>query len=51
MAHLINEILTKKKLGVSDRWYQMRINNMIEREELCIIKDAPDEFSKILKRV
>ena len=50
-AQLINEILTTKRLGVSDRWYQMRINNMIERDELCIIKDDPDELRKILIRV
>ncbi|MDF2871765.1 MAG: hypothetical protein K0R05_3340 [Anaerocolumna sp.] len=51
VAQLISEILTTKRLGVSDRWYQMRINNMIEREELCIVKDDPDKLRKILKRV
>lgn len=51
MAHLITEILTTKRFGVSDWWYRLRINNMIEREELCIVKDDPYEFRKILRRL
>ncbi|TCO70386.1 DUF3658 domain-containing protein [Marinisporobacter balticus] len=53
MARLIGEIMGNYKLGVSDSWYALRIDKMIEENKLIIVenKDMSNPYGKILKKV
>lgn len=52
MARLIGEIMGNYKLGVSDSWYALRIDKMIEDNKLIIVenKHMSHPYEKILKR-
>lgn len=53
MSRLIGNILGKYPLGVSDGWYALRINKMIEENILKVVSDNsishPDQ--KVLKKI
>ncbi len=53
MARLIGEIMGNYDLGVSDSWYALRIDKMIEEKKLIIVenKDISHPYGKILKKV
>ncbi|GMQ57218.1 hypothetical protein AN1V17_16130 [Vallitalea sediminicola] len=53
MARFIGEIMGKYELGVSDGWYALRIDKMIEENKLIIVenKDMSHPYKKILKKV
>ncbi|HZK28398.1 MAG TPA: DUF3658 domain-containing protein [Thermoclostridium sp.] len=53
MARLIGEIMGKYQLGVSDSWYALRIDKMIEANKLLVVaeKDKSHPYSKILRKV
>lgn len=53
MARLIGEIMGNYELGVSDSWYALRIDKMVEENKLIIVenKDKSHLYGKILKKV
>lgn len=53
MARLIGGIIGKYQWGVSDSWYALRIDKMIEENKLVVVenKDESHFYSKILKKV
>ncbi len=53
MARLIGKIMGNYDLGVSDSWYALRIDKMIEEKKLIIVenKDISHPYGKILKKV
>lgn len=52
MARLIGKIMGNYDLGVSDSWYALRIDKMIEEKKLIIVenKDISHPYGKILKK-
>ncbi|SKC69234.1 DUF3658 domain-containing protein [Maledivibacter halophilus] len=53
MARFIGKIMGDYDLGVSDRWYALRIEKMIEEKKLIIVenKDISHPYGKILRKV
>ncbi len=53
IARLIADIMGKYQLGVSDRWYALRIDKMIESEKLIVIenRDQSHSYERFLKKV
>ncbi|MCG8698289.1 MAG: DUF1835 domain-containing protein [Bacteroidales bacterium] len=53
IARLIGKIMGNYDLGVSDSWYALRIDKMIEEKKLIIVenKDMSHPYGKILKKV
>lgn len=53
MARLIGKIMGNYELGVSDSWYALRIEKMIEENKLSIVehKDMSHPYGKKLKKV
>jgi len=53
MARLIGKIMGNYELGVSDSWYGLRIDKMIEDNKLAIVenKNISHPYRKILKKV
>ena len=53
MARLIGKIIGNYELGVSDSWYALRIDKMIEENKLIFVenKDMSHPYEKILKKV
>lgn len=50
LGRLIGNIISKNPIGVNDWWYAERINSMINRKELVLVKDASYNYEKILMR-
>lgn len=53
MVKLIGKLIGEYQLGVSDSWYAMRINNMIDKNKLTIISETntKNPYHMILKKV
>ncbi len=52
MARLIGQILGRYPLGVSDGWYAMRMENMIDDSRLLVVgeKDPTHPYGKVLRK-
>jgi hypothetical protein len=52
MARLIGEIMGKYPIGVSDSWYALRIEKMIEENKLLVVADSDKAhpYGKILRK-
>lgn len=53
MARLIGKLIGEYNLGVSDSWYALRIDNMIEENKLIVVenKDDAHPYGKVLRKV
>ena len=53
MGQLIGKLLGKYKLGISDAWYALRIDKMIEENKLKLveIKDTSYPYGKLLRKI
>jgi hypothetical protein len=53
MARFIGKLLGEYRLGISDSWYALRIEKMIEENELIIVedKDPSHPYGKVLRKV
>lgn len=53
MARLIGNILGRYRLGIGDGWYALRINQMIEANQLVVIshRDLDHPYGKVLKKM
>lgn len=47
-ARLIGDIIGCSRLSVSDRWYAIRINHLIDTGVIKIIRDAEKEYARII---
>jgi hypothetical protein len=47
------EILGEYRLGISDSWYALRIDKMIEENKLIVVenKDTSHPYGKVLRKV
>ncbi|QUH28147.1 DUF3658 domain-containing protein [Vallitalea guaymasensis] len=50
MGHLIGNVLGKYQFGIGDDWIAKRIENMISRGELHVVKDNELGYRRILKK-
>ncbi len=52
MASFIGKILGEYRLGISDSWYALRIDKMIEENILIIVenKDPSHPYGKVLRK-
>lgn len=52
MARFIGELLAEYSLGISDMWYALRIDKMIEGNKLIIVenKDPSHPYGKVLRK-
>ena len=52
MARLIGKLLGEYSLGVSDSWYALRIEKMIEENKLIVVedKDTTHPYGKVLRK-
>ena len=48
-VRLISDILAKYPLGISDWWYALRINKMIENSKIKIVKDSKRKYTRIIE--
>jgi len=53
MARFIGKLLGEYRLGVSDSWYALRIEKMIEENKLIVVenKDFSHPYGKVLRKV
>lgn len=53
MAQFIGKLLGKYSLGISDSWYALRIDKMIEENKLIVVenKDQSHPYGKVLRKV
>lgn len=53
MARLIGKLLGEYRLGISDSWYALRIEKMIEENKLIVVenKDSSHPYGKVLRKV
>jgi hypothetical protein len=53
MAGLIGKLLGEYRLGISDSWYALRIEKMIEENKLIVVenKDSSHPYGKVLRKV
>lgn len=53
MAQLIGKLLGNYILGVSDSWYALRIDKMIEENKLIVVenKDPSHPYGKVLRKI
>jgi hypothetical protein len=53
MARFIGKLLGEYRLGISDSWYALRIEKMIEENKLIVVenKDSSHPFGKVLRKV
>lgn len=53
MGHLIGELMLNYALGVSDRWYELRLDKMIKEGKLIVVNNnnLSHPYEKILKNI
>ncbi|NLK76054.1 MAG: hypothetical protein GX288_12335, partial [Clostridiales bacterium] len=53
MAKFIGKILGEYRLGISDSWYALRIDKMIEENKLIVVenKNPSHPYGKVLRKV
>jgi hypothetical protein len=53
MARFIGKLLGEYRLGISDSWYALRIEKMIEENKLIVVeeKDPSHPYQKVLRKV
>jgi hypothetical protein len=53
MAQLIGKLLGNYSLGISDSWYALRIDKMIEENKLAVVenKDPSHPYGKVLRKI
>ena len=53
MARLIGKLLGEYSLGISDSWYALRIDKMIEENKLIVVenKDPSHPYGKVLRKI
>ena len=53
MARFIGKLLGEYRLGISDSWYALRIEKMIEENKLIVVenKDSSHPYGKVLRKV
>ena len=53
MARFIGKLLGEYSLGVSDSWYALRIDKMIEENKLIVVenKDPSHPYGKVLRKI
>jgi hypothetical protein len=53
MARFIGTLLGEYRLGISDSWYALRIDKMIEENKLIVVenKDPSHPYGKVLRKV
>ncbi len=53
MARFIGKLLGEYSLGISDSWYALRIDRMIEKNKLRVVehKDPSHPYGKILRKI
>lgn len=53
MARLIGKLLGEYHLGISDNWYALRIDQLIEENKLVMVKNADPShpYGKVLRKV
>jgi hypothetical protein len=53
MARFIGKLLGEYRQGISDGWYALRIEKMIEENKLIVVenKDSSHPYGKVLKKV
>lgn len=53
MARFIGKLLGEYSLGISDSWYALRIDRMIEENKLSVVenKDPSHPYGKILRKI
>jgi len=53
MAGFIGKLLGEYRLGISDSWYALRIDKMIEENKLIVIenRDPSHPYGKVLRKV
>lgn len=53
MARFIGKLLGKYGLGISDSWYALRIDKMIEENKIIVIenKDPSHPYGKVLRKI
>lgn len=50
IGKLIAKVMESSPLGVSDRWYIKRIQDMINKKKLVVVKDNPYVYGKVLMK-
>ena len=53
MARFIGKLLGKYSLGISDSWYALRIDKMIEENKLVVVenRDSSHPYGKVLRKM
>lgn len=53
MARFIGNLLGEYSIGISDRWYALRVEQMIEENKLIVVenKDPSHPYGKVLRKV
>jgi len=53
MARFIGKLLGEYSLGISDSWYALRIDKMIEENKLIVVekKDSSHPYGKVLRKI
>ncbi|MDD3796280.1 MAG: DUF3658 domain-containing protein [Lachnospiraceae bacterium] len=49
-ARLIGDILGLYQLSIGDWWYALRIEQMIQSGEICVLADSEQKYQRLLKR-
>lgn len=50
VRELIARLLMKYKLNVMDRWYALRIDQMIEEAKLVVIENKENDYERVIKK-
>jgi hypothetical protein len=53
MSRFIGELLGEYNLGISDSWYALRIDKMIEDNKLVVVenRDPSHPYGKVLRKI